>query len=364
MKGSGKGLAGLLSLCMAFYIGSVSVHAAGTAPYTYTVTLHVGNHGSVKEGAGEAVRSSSNLGPDAVVDCGGDSVTVSGLSSADTVVFQAQELAAVPAGSKYYVSGVRLAGRDVSDPGSYAVTEDKEYVIVYSVSGTMAAYVVNYQDEAGNTLAESRTYYGNVGERPVVAFRYIEGYAPQAYNLTKTLSDNEAENVFTFVYSPVEGGGTPAGGSEGTGPAPGGTPAPEESPAPGEAGAAVQAQPGAAAPVPVPAAPAADAPAVPPGPGAAAAPAVPEPDDGPVEAPGDDMPVDVPDDNVPLDEGPQELVNLDDEEVPLVNVPDSQDGLLGRHTGLAAIAVGVTGAAALAGVFLWFWIRSRKKEER
>ena len=37
----------------------------------------------------------------------------------------------------------------------------------------------------------------------MVAYHYIEGYQPQAYNLTKTLSKNEAENVFTFVYEPV-----------------------------------------------------------------------------------------------------------------------------------------------------------------
>ena len=37
----------------------------------------------------------------------------------------------------------------------------------------------------------------------MVAYHYIEGYQPQAYNLTKTLSKNEAETVFTFVYEPV-----------------------------------------------------------------------------------------------------------------------------------------------------------------
>ena len=37
----------------------------------------------------------------------------------------------------------------------------------------------------------------------MVAYHYIEGYQPQPYNLTKTLSMNEAENVFTFVYEPV-----------------------------------------------------------------------------------------------------------------------------------------------------------------
>ncbi|MFR5116687.1 MAG: hypothetical protein ACLTDV_06445 [Eubacterium sp.] len=36
----------------------------------------------------------------------------------------------------------------------------------------------------------------------MVAYRHIENYVPQALALTKTLSDNEAENVFTFEYAP------------------------------------------------------------------------------------------------------------------------------------------------------------------
>ena len=29
--------------------------------------------------------------------------------------------------------------------------------------------------------------YGNVGDKPVVAYKYIDSYIPQAYALTKTL---------------------------------------------------------------------------------------------------------------------------------------------------------------------------------
>lgn len=62
---------------------------------------------------------------------------------------------------------------------------------------------VSYQDAAGNELAPSDTYYGSVGDKPVVAYRYVEGYEPDVAALTKTLKANEAENVFTFVYAPV-----------------------------------------------------------------------------------------------------------------------------------------------------------------
>ena len=37
----------------------------------------------------------------------------------------------------------------------------------------------------------------------MVAYRYVEGYQPYAYNLGKTLTENEAENVFNFVYTPL-----------------------------------------------------------------------------------------------------------------------------------------------------------------
>ena len=97
----------------------------------------------------------------------------------------------------------------------------------------MVAYTVNYQDASGNSLAESQTFYGNVGDKPVVAYRYVENYIPDALALTKTLSDNESENVFTFTYTPgatdrivettttvtttVPGTATPAGAAGTTG---------------------------------------------------------------------------------------------------------------------------------------------------
>ena len=37
----------------------------------------------------------------------------------------------------------------------------------------------------------------------MVAYLYVENYTPQALALTKTLSSNESQNVFTFVYTPV-----------------------------------------------------------------------------------------------------------------------------------------------------------------
>ena len=36
-----------------------------------------------------------------------------------------------------------------------------------------------------------------------MAYQYIEGWQPQAYNLGKTLTADASENQFTFVYTPV-----------------------------------------------------------------------------------------------------------------------------------------------------------------
>ena len=77
-------------------------------------------------------------------------------------------------------------------------------MVAYGIKGEQVAYTVEYKDEDGNQLAESQTFYGNIGDKPVVAYRYIENYVPQALALTKTLSKNAAENVFTFTYKPGE----------------------------------------------------------------------------------------------------------------------------------------------------------------
>lgn len=87
---------------------------------------------------------------------------------------------------------------------SFEVTGDQEYVVAYGIKGNQVAYTINYQDANGNKLADSQTFYGNVGDKPVVAYTYIDGYTPEYRNLTKTLSANAAENVFTFNYLPYE----------------------------------------------------------------------------------------------------------------------------------------------------------------
>lgn len=210
--------AGLLFSLMA---GTV---LAAEDPYTYTLRFSTGVQGSFTDLSGLSV---SNANADISRD--GDLITVSNLSAGDVVSFNAQSSVSLAADSKYYVQGVRLSGRDNSTraAATFTVEKDADYVVAYGVKGESVSYVVNYMHADGRTLAESSTFYGNVGEKPVVAYQYIEGYVPQVYGYTKTLSANSAENVFTFVYEDAPAGTvieTPGtAGTTGTGTATGGT---------------------------------------------------------------------------------------------------------------------------------------------
>lgn len=248
---------------------------------------------------------------------------------------------------KYYVKGIKPSGSDLSEnlgnTSFVDVKSDMDYVVVYGVRGAMTSYTVEYLDANGNALAQSRTYEGNIGDKPIVPYLYIEGYTPQAYSLTMTLRSAEERpegNVFTFRYTPVPvvGGGNrtvydeevvtttnttteivPAEGAEADAAGGGVAVIPGEGgDAQGEAGAAGEA-------------------------GEAAG--------------GEETPAE-----------PQELIDLDDEEVPLANIPGSNGGIFGIGEPGAffvnmppAVLVGVVSLAVLAVAAAWYLLFMRKK---
>lgn len=175
----------LLSSLMVFTLLSGSVCAAEkiTLPYTYNVRFFSGNQGNIK----------------------GGSVLNVEVSNGDTIFFDLNDVT-MEKDSKYYVKGIRRSGRDELVSPSIKVTEDTDYVVAYGIKGEQVAYRVNYVHENGTQLAEQDVFYGNVGDKPVVAYKYIEGYTPKVAAFTKTLSANEAENVFTFIYVDGETG--------------------------------------------------------------------------------------------------------------------------------------------------------------
>ena len=190
----------LLAFC--FLLGSVPM-SVKAENYKYQVTIFSGKQGAFSGTAGLVVK-----GADYSVSNTADAIVIKDLNPGDTVSFEARSGAvALDKDSKYYVQGIRISGRDNNaavENSSFKVTGDQEYVVAYGIKGDQVAYTINYQDANGNKLADSQTFYGNVGDKPVVAYTYIDGYTPEYRNLTKTLSANAAENVFTFNYLPYE----------------------------------------------------------------------------------------------------------------------------------------------------------------
>lgn len=328
-------LIGFLTVCMALPVSGINCAAAGA--YTYTVTFHAGNHGSFAGGEPAVISDGSYE-----IEKGADTVTVRNLHLNDMVVFDAAQegMVKLAEDSKYYVKGIRFSGRDNNtvSTSAFRVEGDRDYVVAYGIRGNQTSYVVHYQDISGRALAPSCSYVGNVGDKPVVAFLYIEGYEPQAYNLTKTLSENEAENVFVFRYSKmsVSGGertdGTSSGEASGGGEQPSGGAEETAGANPGTLGAGDGNSAGGEA---------AQA-----GTGAEAAAGGPEESGESAE----DL----------EEEEPRMLQELDDEEgVPL----DPGPGGGTEHMFFASSAVFAAALAALLLLFVWFWKRSRREAQ-
>ena len=323
MRSCGRLRKGLLIMALLLCMTVQTAFAAeggNEKEYTYTVTLSAGNQGSFNGTGGVHV-----IGGSAQIS-GGDAIRITGLRAGDVVVLDATAgMVDLKNGDKYYIKGVRESGRDnntVAD-SAFTVTKDAEYVVAYGIQGDMVSYTVNYQDGGGNELAPSRTYYGAVGDKPVIAYQYIEGYRPDAYNLTKTLGKNEADNVFTFTYtqSSVQ---QPAAGGEGTeGGTDTGTPATTATPGTTAGGGAGTAGAGTATAA------------------------------GTVETPT----VENPDGGVP-----QATVDLDDEDTPKANI-DASDSDTVRNTSPVPIVLGIVVAVIALGALIGTYVYFKKKHK-
>jgi len=322
MKRLKRVLYAVLSLCLLF--GTAEPVSAKGEEYTYTVRFFAGKQGSFAEG---------------------EMMVFEGLHYGDRVNFYYNAVT-LNDNSKYYIRGIRESGKDNSDStqtSSFQVTGDRDYVVAYGILGDATSYTINYVDTEGNTLAPSETYYGNVGDRPVVAYIYIEGWVPQAYNLTRTLEKDPAENVFDFVYTRDAAPALPA-----EPPAP--APAPEPAPAPGTPGGVTV----------VPAPPEGETPPVEGGtvPGGGVTPvgggAVPG---GGAGAAGQE----IMDDPTPAGNVPDQLRDLDEEETPLSNfMTVAADA---RLLGIPVPVVIVLALGAVAAAWYFLLLKRRKKQE-
>lgn len=325
MKKYKKLFVSLLAAAVLTVGSAFSVMAADT--YTYKVTVYAGNKGTI-DGQEQKEITGLSLGSQVILDINSVKVT----------------------DDKYYVKGFRLSGRDNEEALATPTIEvdgDVDYVVAYGIKGDMVAYTVNYQDANGKTLADSQTFYGNAGDKPVVAYKYIENYIPQALALTKTLSDNESENVFTFTYTPGEtdrivettttgttGTGTTGTGTTGTGTT--GTTGTGTGTAANGTNAANNA--------------AGDNTAN--GANTNAGGTTDNQNNGQDANNQDNQTTDIPDNQVP-----ETLVDLDDEETPKSNI-DAEDGS-NTLPMVGGAAIGILSVAALAALFVYLKKRSR-----
>ena len=327
------------ALCLALSLAwGMSVPAQAAEDYTYTLRLYAGAQGTIDA---SVVQRLSDAGATVSIE-DGEVCVVSGLHYGEQVVFDIQRGVALQEGSKYYRKGFRVSGEDtnsnrLANP-SVTVNGDADYVVAYGIQGETVAYTVTYQDTEGNELYPSAVYYGNVGDMPVVAYQYIEGWQPQAYNLGKTLVADASQNVFDFIYTRI-----PTVVTTDTVVVPGQPAEPQEP--------VVQEPEGVT---------------------------VVEPEEGP-EAPIEPVGDDIEDDETPL-APPDDYRNLDDEETPLGGYDGGEDGTdddKGIMTSIlddiaTPLAVLPTPAkagilavlAALAGVGIWLIVAARKKGKK
>ena len=289
-------------LTLAFPVQAWAKVGGNETEYTYTVTLCSGNQGYFSDTNGITVDNHiTGSSYQIEKESQGEKIKISGLKYGDRVMVRAQSCIQLKEDGKYYIGGIRESGRDNNTVGksAFVVESDQEYVAAYAIAGNMVAYTVNYQDANGNALSDSETFYGAVGDQPVVAFKYFENYRPQAYNLTKTLNSNEAENIFTFVYT------TDTQSAANSANAANNANAADDANADNNQGA-----------------------------------------DGNA--------------NIPDEETPQELVNLDDEETPLADM-QQKDEKTKRPAGNMPLLIGVASAAVAGLVALTAFALRRKK---
>ena len=194
---------GTMLLAMAVLLSTLSsVQVQAADDYTYTVRIFSGAQGTFADGSTQIVMKAA---PDTTLDFTRVIAGVSLLAGTDA--------AGNPVESKYYAKGIRESGKDNNTADTligpvYKVTRDIDLVVAYAMKGGNVEYTVRYlKADTKEELLPSEHFYGNAGDKPVVAYKYIDGYVPQAYNLAKTLNEDASQNVFTFLYTENENGG-------------------------------------------------------------------------------------------------------------------------------------------------------------
>lgn len=179
----------LIAICMVAAL-ALPAFAADTSTedtYSYTVRIFPGDKGTI-DGSKDPIVKEVNPG----YEWSASDFDYGSQAASDT--------------DKYYVTGMREAGKDNNTNGAYkgggfTVDRDIDLVISYGIKGSDVAYTINYVDvNSGDPIHSPKTYYGNIGDKPAVAYLYIDGYVPQYKNITGTLQSDASANEWTFYY--------------------------------------------------------------------------------------------------------------------------------------------------------------------
>ena len=179
----------LIVICMiaALALPALAADTSSDATYSYTVRIFPGDKGTI-DGKKDPIVTVVEPG----YEWSGSDFDYGQRAASDT--------------DKYYVRGIREAGRDNNTTNnlinpSFTVDRDIDLVVAYGVKGSDVTYKINYLEYGSNKkLLEPQTYHGNIGDKPVVAYLYIDGYVPQYKNVTGTLDADSAKNEWTFYY--------------------------------------------------------------------------------------------------------------------------------------------------------------------
>ena len=160
----------VLAIAFCFLLGTTSVYG-----YEHNLTVSGGN-GSIDGFDG-------NAGTSQVTITTGENATLTvGEKSYDVIP---------PGGKdgKYFVTGMKLAGHDNNDDAgpfdtasAVSANEDTDVVVAYGLKSNMVKYTISYVDRGGSDLLASETHYGVIGQSPIVSYKYVDGYLPDAWN--------------------------------------------------------------------------------------------------------------------------------------------------------------------------------------
>ena len=183
----------LIAICMvaALALPALAADTTSDEPYSYTVRIFPGDKGTIDGKKDPIIRT---------VEPGytwkGDDFDYGTRAASDT--------------DKYYVRGIREAGRDNNTTNglinpSFKVNRDIDIVVAYGIKGSDVEYTIHYVEYGtGKELLKARTYHGNVGDKPAVAYLYVEDYVPQYENITGTLDADASKNDWTFYYVKID----------------------------------------------------------------------------------------------------------------------------------------------------------------